>query len=544
MLRKILAAIAASLFTVLVLSGCAKEKTDSAELNSFEIVKEQDIKHTVNLKDNGIIADDIQKAKENTKIINNAIRKADEFTKIIIPDGTYYIDCNIKFSGKKNIILCGSDNTTLINTAYEPIKKNDLMPMLTGKKSNIFFVENGNNVVISRLTLDYLYHTTLDGVITDIKNGKTYFKAYNEFLSGSRKPVTGDEMCFSALIANKTDFYNEVWFDNNTTIKKEDDNGLFSIPASSGNIGDRICCRISSGSYYSTPLIYITETSGLELSDITSYSCPSAFIYAPYNNSDFLFSRINIAPELKSQRLLASNEDIIHIKQLSGKLTISDCNFSHLGDDALNVHSKLGRLSEINGNKANVIMADTGEKPLKYFFKENDTAEFFDASGNSLGTSKVLSYKNKKIEFEKIPEGVTDDCLIQNITCVPETVIENCNIGFGRARGVLLQTKKATVKNCSFNNLRLPAILITPDFDYWFEAGYSDSIEISSNKFTSCASLNNGFGVIHISGCHDDPNYTSQSKNHKSITIKDNSFTGSLSQHVKATGVESLVNEN
>ncbi len=534
-------AAAAALITAFTITSCRSE-TGSEEWNSFEGINTQDVKYSVNLGDKGIVCDDIQKAKHNREIINKAIKNADEFTSIVFPDGTYFIDGSIYFSGKQNIILCGSGDTTLINSSYKPIKQGDL-PQSTYQNSNIFFIEKCGNITVSDLTVDYINPTTLDGVITRVENGKTYFKAYDEFLSGKRNPVTGNEVCFSALVADKENFYNEAWLENGSVITKESDEGVFSIPTQVGKEGDRICCRISSGTY-SSPLFYISETAGLDIRNINCYSCPSAFIYAPYCNRNFNISGLNIKPEENSLRMLSSNEDMIHIKHMSGYLNLTDSSFYGLGDDVLNIHTKLLKLSNIEKNKASVTVADTGETPPSLYFAKGHTAEFFDPSGNSFGASKVLSYDGKKIEFEAIPEGVTDGCLIQNTTFAPDTNVENCSISFGRARGVLLQTKTASVKNCSFGNLRLSAILISPDFDNWLEAGYCDSIEIEANKFNSCASLNNGFGVIHISGCHDNPSFSSQGTYHKEICVKGNAFTDCKAEYVKATGVERLIEDN
>ncbi len=538
-MRKFSTAAAAVLLMIFTLVSCkTHHSSDSAD--SFSGLDEKNIKYTVNLYEKGLIPDNADKAVHNTKVINKAIKSADEFTRIVIPDGTYYIDCCISFQNKSNISLCGGGNTRLINTAYKPITEDD-KPEITYTRSNFFAVNNSRNISVCNLTLDYLHHSTLDGVITRVENGKTYFKAYGEFISREKNPVNGGEICFSALIADDDVFYDEVWLDSGKAVIKESSDGTFSIPLQAGKAGDRICCRISSGTY-SSPLFFVTETSGLTVGGITCHSCPSAFIYAPYGNSNFSFSSLNVKPQGDSQRLLASNEDIIHIKHMSGFLNLSDSTFFGLGDDVLNVHSKLVRIKNIDGNKVHTTLADNDSELPQCFFAKGQILEFFDGDGKSLGTSSVVSFNGKVLVPQSIPDGVSEGCLIQNISCVPDTTVSNCSIGFGRARGLLLQTKNATVKNCSFKNLRLSAILIAPDFKYWYEAGYADNVEISSNRFKRCASLGNGFGVIHIGTSHDNPSSQAVENGHKSITLKDNIFTRCKSEEVKATGVENFTN--
>ena len=217
-MKNTFAVLTAGLLMLLTLSACSKNPSTSERLE-FNGMTENNVHNTVYLKDKGLESDKIESAKKNTDIINKAIKNADENTTIIIPDGTYYIKSRITFSNKQNIILCGDKDSRLINTAYSPIVPSD-KPQITYTRSNIFAIEKSNNVTVSNLTLDYAKHSTVDGVITSIQNGKTYFQAYDEFIGGSKTPISGGELCFSALIANDKVFYDEKRFDNGSNIKK------------------------------------------------------------------------------------------------------------------------------------------------------------------------------------------------------------------------------------------------------------------------------------------------------------------------------------
>ncbi len=487
------------------------------------------VKNTVSLSD--VVTDDLSKAENNALMINNAIKKANDYTEIVLPEGTVYIDDDIKFSSKENIFLTGApDGTTLVNTSYVP-------PSTGGKHKSdgIFKIDKCENIRIENLTVDYLNPSTCDGIITEIKNGKTYFEIFPEFISGERNAVVGGENVFSVLIADDKVFTTELWPNEGTRLTKESDT-LFSVPVSFGSPGMRICCRISNGSYAS-PAIFITNTSGLFLKNITCRSCPSAFIYGTYGNADFDFSGITVSVKDGSAAMLASNEDCMHIKNLRGFLNIRDCSFSGIGDDALNTHTKMGILRSVSENKAEVVMGRDNYPFPNECFRKGDIVEFFNSSYKSLGKATVVKYSGKVVEFDSIPEGVKEGHTLQNITESPTVTVENCNVNFGRARGFLIQAKNAKISGCTFENLRLSAILAAPDFEYWYEAGFTDKLEITGNTFKNCTNAvkDNGFAVVHINSSHDEVQNKVNLEGHKDVTVTDNVFEDCQGRHIRAT---------
>ena len=506
--------------------------TSVSSQTKYSYIDESSIKSTVNLADKGLVADSKDNAQNNALIINKAIKEASDFTKITFPKGTFYIDSYIVLQNKSNLILQG-DETLLINTAYAPLTE---LTVEFYPKSTFFKIDSCRDITVKGFTLDYLSHSTIDGKIEKVGGGKTVFKAYSEFTGGDKNPIKGNELVFSALVADENVFYNEAWLPEGTSVTKESGTRLYSIPTEIGKEGDRICCRISCGTYAS-PAIYVTYTRGFVLNDITCHSCPSAFIYAPYGNCDFDISGLDVSVEESSKRLLSSNEDILHIKQMSGVLRLADSKFCGLGDDVLNVHSKLAKLEGISDNTATIIFPDAGSNVAELFFLPDEYAEFFDGTGKSLGTSKILGVSGDVATFEAIPENVTDGCFVMNVSCLPDTLVDNCDISFGRARGVLLQTKNAVVQNCTFSNMRLSGVLACPDFENWYEAGFCDNLLIRNNVFDNCASLNNGFGAVHISTSHDNPWKNDEGIYHKNVSVIENSFKNCKSQYIKYAGV-------
>ena len=276
------------------------------------------------------------------------------------------------------------------------------------------------------------------------------------------------------------------------------------------------------------------------MKEIGCFSCPSAFFYATYGNSNFVLSDLDIYVPDESKAMLASNEDCIHIKQLSGKLVIENSNFHGIGDDALNILTMLGVVANVDGNKATVNAGGTQNSFAEGEFLAGETVEFFDSSCNSIGFAKVKKHSGKTIEFDALPEGVKKGCYIQNVSTSPDVLVKNCTIGYGRARGVLLQAKNAVVTGCTFKDLRLSAVLAAPDFTYWYEAGFADNLLVKGNTFINCTNTvkDRGFGVVNVTSSHDEVQNKAWLRGHKNVTVMENTYENCSGKPVVITCTE------
>lgn len=476
--------------------------------------------------DNGIVMNSESAAATNTSKLNSLISKAAKDTAIVFPEGTCYITTQITIQGKTRLALRG-ENTKLIDVKYDPKQTG----IFSRNNSLVFGIQNSSDILIEGFTIDYKAHTSADGVIQKKENGKTYIRVFEEYVSGGKTPLSGGEQAFAAEFF---DSYNiiqtdEVYFDGLKTLEKIDDN-TFAVPVSMGSVGQKVTVRFSSGSYAS-PMFYVLTTSSLKIKDVTVNSCPSAVFYIPAGSENFTFENFSVKPADGSNALFGSNEDSIHIKGMRGKLILRNCNFIGLGDDALNVHSLFLKANSISGNVITLAAAGQYQGIDSSWAKVGDTVQFYNPSNcKDYGTAVITAFSGSKLTLDAIPSGVTTGTFLQNLAHTPVVTISGCSFERSRARGILLQTKEATVENCTFKNIRLSAILIAPDFDQWCEAGFSDNITIKNNTFEKCmlCSWFNGKGVIMVNECHDFNSYLGSGfYNHKLITVTGNTFKDS-----------------
>lgn len=500
---------------------------------------------TVVVTERGVVADSRDCAESNRKALNRILRWARKGTTVVFPEGDYYISASqlggISLSNKKEITLRG-ENAVLINTSYSPY---NVASLLNYQESNLISVHNAENITIEGLTFDYESPTCVSGVITKAGNGLIFFEAYDEFLTGDA-PVQGEEFmyCVNVFDADGNPL-REAYLGEDQLLKSvAGEPGQFVLAASVGEVGQQICVRFTSGTY-ACPALSVADVKGLTVRDVDIRSCPSASVYATGDNSDFAFERVSVAPEADSRSLFASNEDCIHIQGLRGTLTMSDCTFEGIGDDALNVHSLGAVVEKQDGNTLSIVNGRTKEA-MTGWAGDGDIIEVYDGDWNLIGTATAVKVKDNQVELDSVPAGTELGVILHNVSRVPTVTIDGCTVKRGRARGFLIQAAEATVTDCTFESLGLSGILIAPDALQWYEMGPCQEATLTGNTFIRCGLhiQSNQTGAICVALNHDMKIGSETAAPHGTITVTGNRFEDCRNAAVFIRGAKKAVVEN
>ena len=269
------------------------------------------------------------------------------------------------------------------------------------------------------------------------------------------------------------------------------------------------------------------------LQDITVESSPGESCAIYPRCRDFTFKRFAIRLPAGSKRIYASNADGIHITGLGGKLVVEDCIFENLGDDALNVHTTGAVVTGVEGD---VICCTLGDRlgavglPL-----DPDWARSGDEIGVyrgdtfvKKGSIRVAAYEVGRIQFTDATCSILTGDMIANLAFCPDTVVRNCAVRGTRARGILFQTNKVLLEDCTFFDISHQAIQITSDMTRWSEMCPCEDVVIRNNVFWRCGtswqnmrSAGVAVGIGHGGGCYD---YQPSNGVHGNITITGNRF--------------------
>ena len=407
---------------------------------------------------------------------------------------------------------------------------------------------NCSNLTIEGLNFDYQDFTSVQGVIESKGSGSVTILLDEKFTNGTYKnALTGGE--FVVSINQLTDTgtpvnevvntsgYTATLSGNKYTISGVD-NGIINALT----VGKTLVARFSIGTA-SLPTFSLTSVKGLTVTDVNVYSTAADTFYATGANSNFKFTRLNIAPKSDSPTYWSSNVDGIHVLGISGYIEIDDCTFKGMGDDSLNSHSRAGKITAVSGNSVTCVDGWDNSAALgSNWAKSGDVIRFYKSDWTLVGTATVTSFSNKTMSFNSLPSGVDNTCYMQNTALMPKITIKNSEVDGTRARAFLIRSEDVTITDNTIKNTRLAGIIMAADITKWYEMGPSANVTISGNTFENCAvsTYNSNYGVVAIKGCDDGGGEGFAAGVHKNITIENNTFNGSSASAIYASATDGL----
>lgn len=194
---------------------------------------------------------------------------------------------------------------------------------------------------------------------------------------------------------------------------------------------------------------------------------------------------IGLDPDFKDTHRVSSTADGVHIANTNGKFRISGCDFSFMGDDAVNVHDNLvvvtKRLSanslEVYSNVNSFLKGDTAVFCDENYKKLDFSAEVTEVCGNKLTFSGAL------------PDFVKEGSIVYNGSLDSGNyVIKDSYFHENRARGLLLQSSNGLCENNRFYKIMANPIKIILDVtsDKWLEGTGVNNLSVKGNTFKEC----------------------------------------------------------
>lgn len=261
--------------------------------------------------------------------------------------------------------------------------------------------------------------------------------------------------------------------------------------------------------------------------------------------------------------LLSSAADGFYSENARKGPTLENCLLEGMHDDTVNIHGKIWKVKEVNGN---VAVIDMWIIPPR----KGDLFRFFDAKHIFVGEAKLVSFRSAggslvRMEFDR-PVNTGGKSAVNADTAGTGFVIRNCVTKNHRGRGFLVRPDNGLIENCVIEDIQRCAILATPEFLTAQEGPYVRNLVIRNNIFRRCAAccwgtggavgisslqtttwekpwsgpwhwtpFPGGYRDIVISGNRfeecDGPNLTISSAD--GVTVKDNVFISPMTHAVK-----------
>lgn len=320
-------------------------------------------------------------------------------------------------------------------------------------------------------------------------------------------------------------------------------------------VGDKITLNNRKGE--TTFIFDICEAGNFTAKEITINNSPGGGVVGRQNYGEIMLDGVRMMVDPKSNNWLCGNADGVHIQGCRGKVTIQNCFFSNLSDDAVNLYQWASDVTKVVSSTA--IEVITQVNPVEV----GDVIEFVDQqTGRIYGSSKVKDIENvpgKRINQAArliletpvtgmIPGKESGYIYFSREKDFSNTVIKNTSFMNIRGRGLVLCSADTVVEGCTFENLSNHAL------NGWFigEEGYEiTNLEFKDNTIKNCHYLipevdkgKSGAIDITISNasyiqsdyiCHDNINIVGNTitdyhgcairiGNSKNVNIEDNFF--------------------
>ncbi len=350
-----------------------------------------------------------------------------------------------------------------------------------------------------------------------------------EFNQKTKAPQHNGYFNLARLPGNTKPFPSE-WFRENTKVIKatEISPGLIRLESDfkkvyrKGNI-----LVITHGSRKDGAFV-INESSNTLIESVNIYHIGGMGVIAQL--SDTVTCR-NLEVRLRegTSRILSTNADATHFVNCTGKITIKNCVFENMNDDATNIHGISTPVLRIISNNTIEVGLNHHEQYGVNIFKPGDRINVLDRSnlltkGNAtVKNSELVDPGCIRLQFEEsISELITADDALDNPDRMPEIQIRGCKTGNNRPRGFLVSSpKKTIIKDNVFYNSGC-GVQISGDANFWFESGAVTDVTIRRNLFEGCGYAG-GSQAIVINPEVKEPDL-SKGCFHRNITIEDNLF--------------------
>ena len=499
-------------------------------------------------------------------------RKNEEPAEILFEEGTYHFYPDYAF--ERTLCISNHDEDTIKRIAFDLTGCRHLA--VRGKNSDFifhtellaFYSEHSEDITLEGFSIDYERPVYSEGTIVSVNGLSMQLRIDKEsfpyYVAHQRIFFTGENFCEELPFWMEVDPEKggpsegpyETGFDirpdSNYGNWKELEEGLVEVTLDgAGDMksfdgytpGHVIVLRHHPRNY---PATYVTSSKDVTFRDVKIYHCAGMGVTAQFTENITL-ERVQVTGKPGSGHWFSLAADATHFVYCRGFIHIKDCLFERQLDDAVNIHGIYARVKKVLGEKELLVELVHHQQKGVPVGGAGDSFSFVRyESLLSMGESRAekLITLNKDYTYvkfaDKLPEGIKEKDSIENISYVPEVLIEGCTVRNNRARGFLLTSAGNVVVKNNYFHTTGTAILISGDAADWFESGATKHIVVENNRFDDCDHVKGwGQGVIQV----DTPvrEVEKDQKLHQYLEIRDNEFTSADGELVHVKNVRTVV---
>lgn len=264
--------------------------------------------------------------------------------------------------------------------------------------------------------------------------------------------------------------------------------------------------------------VRVERCSDLRIDGVTFWSAPSIAVIARFMGGRNVFSyKIGRGPTPAGAtvpRLMSTSADGLNYAYARSGPIIENCDFSHMGDDSVNLHgiaffvgARKGRDVYLlrpyaeepfgsviaAGDDVHGLAADSfgvkGRSRVRSFSPEKNPPEDFAPLAAKTWRSVAVSRKHLsvyRLELEDEIDVESGDFIEIPAIAAPGYVIRNNRFADHRARALRLMSSNGQVEGNTIEGIKQAAITIGPEFTFHREAGWVSDVSILANTIRGC----------------------------------------------------------
>ncbi|MBN2595897.1 MAG: right-handed parallel beta-helix repeat-containing protein [Marinifilaceae bacterium] len=410
-----------------------------------------------------------------------------------------------------------------------------------------FLIENSNTITIENFNIEYDAPFDFQGVVIDndetkktfdlkidknntykIKDDILYFSGYDWEMG------LGENIVYNATTKSPEYFTSKYEHNFRENFLKAEALGDNVVRFSNLNaekvppVGSIYSDKGPHGENRNIVGFRVYKSKNLELNNINVYHSGAMALIAERTETISL-NKFNVILNEGSSRVISATADATHFINCKGLITLEDCRFENMLDDATNVHGTYMTCDEIIDSLTVAVKFGHFQQQGFDFAEKGDTLRFINKTNlltEGISVVKTIDMVNENyyiIAFEKeLPDFADKNIAVENITWMPSLIVKNCTVKQNRARSLLISTSKSVLIENNYFASMMAGIRICGDANYWYESGPVSNVVIRGNTFE-----NLGIGghapqaILQI-----DPiigkNYREDGYYHKNITFENN----------------------
>ena len=497
----------------------------------------------INVKDFGAIPND---GKDDAPAIIRALEECNSKTssKLIFDFGTYDIYGSQKDERSDflpSVVIKNLDNILIEGNGSEFVGHD---------YASMFHFSNCSNLSIANLTIDWDPLPYTQGKVIRVDSDYIDIEVIAPFIAKKglhTEAIIGYDPEKRRMARRFTDHY-QLGFEKRTEVLGPGLMRLFigrkdrfagAMPA----VGTYVIARHQVYGYQSFEL---EKCKNVHLENIDIYSNPGMGVTGD-ECRDISIRHLKVMLRPGTGRWMSCTADATHFAGCRGTITMENCLFEGMGDDATNVRSGHYLLvsERLENNKlriktgyrygSDLTPPDTGDK-LELSSEDKPLLPYATLTVRSVERDTVN--KSLIVGFsEKLPERTGKGDAVGNASSIPVLRIRNCTTIRNRSRGFIIKTRDVIIEDCTFQDITECAIALESDINGWWESISSRDVIIRNNRFIE-SKFEPGYlhGVIEF----HTMSQTAPAGVYRGITIANNIFLGSKGNILKIGSADNV----